>query len=67
MGRGQLIGPSVERTTFEDLAKILLDDYRAAERKSLHRAETSVIALRKFFGDSLARDITLDRLNTYVA
>lgn len=67
MGRGRLIGPSVERTTFEDLAKILLDDYRANERKSLHRAETSIKALRSYFGDFLSHDIALDQLNAYVA
>lgn len=67
MGHGRLIGPSVERTTFEDLAKMLLDDYRANERKSMHRAETSTNALRGYFEDFLARDITFDQLNAYVA
>ncbi len=66
MGRGRLVGPDVERTTFEDLAKILTDDYKANRRKSLDRAEDSLEALRAFFGTSLARDITFDRLNAYI-
>ena len=67
MGRGWLVGPDVERTTFEDLARMLLDDYRVNERKSVETAEGSLKALRPVFGTSLARDITLDRLNAYVA
>lgn len=66
MGRGRLIGPDLERTTFEDLARMLLNDYRINGRKSLGRTEDSVQALRAFFGSSYARDITLDRLNAYV-
>lgn len=67
MGRGRLVGPDMERTTFEDLARMLLDDYTINGRKSLRTAKNSLKALRDFFGTSLARDITLDRLNAYVA
>lgn len=67
MGRGHLVGPDIEKTTFEDLARMLLDDYMINRRKSLRTAKTSLAALRDFFGTSLARDITLDRLNSYVS
>lgn len=53
MGTGQLRGPDIERTTFEDLAKIVEDDYRVNGRRSLPRLLTSLKALRAFFGSSL--------------
>lgn len=67
MGRGQLIGPDMDKTSFEDLATIIEQDYLANQRRSLKRMKTSLAALRAFFGPSYARDITLDRLNAYVA
>jgi integrase len=67
MGRGRLVGPAIERTTFEDLAGILLDDYAVNQRKSIETATASVKALRSVFGPTYARDITLDRLNAYVS
>jgi integrase len=66
MGRGRLVGPDLERTTFDDLAKILLDDYRVNGRKSLRNAVGSLGTLRAVFGTALARDITLPRLQAYV-
>lgn len=66
MGRGRLVGPDMERTTFEDLARMLLDDYTINGRKSFRTAKNSLKALREFFGTSLARDLTLDRLTAYV-
>ncbi len=62
MGRGRLIGPDAERTTFEDLAQMLLDDYRINERKSLKRVQISLKHLREFFGRSRALEITPDRV-----
>src|SRR5262245_21319980 len=67
MGRGVLVGPSVERTTFEDLAKLLISDYKVNGRKSLDRAERSVGLLRTFFGLSRAVDITPNRVAAYVS
>ncbi len=30
IGAGRLIGPDAEKTTFEDLVQMVLDDYRGA-------------------------------------
>jgi integrase len=67
MGKGQLIGPDMDKTTFEDLATIIEHDYTVNQRRSMKRMKTSLSAVREFFGPSYARDITLDRLNAYVA
>jgi len=45
-GKGRLIGPDVEKTTFEDLATIIINEYRAQKRKSLNRVEDAVEHLR---------------------
>lgn len=63
---GRPIGPDIERTMFEDLARILLDNYKANGRRSLNRVEDAVEHLREFFGDSKAIDITEDRLSAYI-
>lgn len=67
MGKGQLHGPDMEKTTFDDLVKIIQDEYRMNERRSVPRMKTALNFLRAHFGMSHARDITLDRLNSYVA
>lgn len=67
MGTGQLLGPKIDRTTFTDLENIMINDYTINARRSMGRMKTSLAALRAFFGLSLAQDITLDRLNAYVA
>ena len=67
MGAGRLVGPDAERTTFDDLARMLLEDYAANERKSLRHARTSLTQhLQPFFAFARALDITTDRLNGYV-
>ena len=63
---GRFTGRNVERTTFEDLAKMLTDDYKANGRKSLDRAERSAEHLRGTFGRSRAVDITPDRVSKYI-
>lgn len=67
MGKGQLHGPDMEKTTFGDLVKIIEEEYRMNERRSVPRMKTAFNFLRAHFGMSHARDITLDRLNSYVA
>ena len=66
-GKGHLHGPDMEKTTFEDLATIITANYIVNARRSLPRMKTSLSALRAFFGPSYARDLTLDRLDAYVA
>ena len=64
---GRPVGPAIERTAFEDLATILVDDYKANGRKSLESVERALKHLRQFFGDDKARDITADRVTAYKA
>lgn len=66
IGRGRLIGPDVEKTTFADLAGMLLNDYRVNGRRSLDRVEAAVGHLREAFSEALALDITADRITSYV-
>jgi hypothetical protein len=63
--QGQYV-PGADRTTFEDLATLLLDEYRANGRRSLDRAEDAVTHLREFFDGYRAKAITPDRVLAYV-
>lgn len=67
IGRGQVIGPDVTRTTFEDLTAMLLNDYKANGRKSLDRATHAVNRLQERLAGVRACDITADRVTAYVA
>jgi integrase len=67
IGLGKLITPDVERTSFEDLAQMIVADYEANGRKSLKRAQISLGHLRETFGSSRALAITTDKINGYVA
>ncbi len=49
MGTGRLVGPDAERTTFEDLAAMLLTDYSLNGRRSSERAKDGLAHLRAFF------------------
>jgi integrase len=66
MGAGRLVGPNAERLTFEDMAAMILDDYRVNARKSIERTECSIKHLREFFSLDHALDITTDRVKTYI-
>src|SRR5208282_559768 len=64
---GKPMGPQVEKTTFADLAKILIDDLKANGRK-IKKRHAPLEHAREFFGDSeLARNITTDRLTAFIA
>jgi integrase len=67
MGRGRLVGPNLERTTFEELAAMLLDEYRANRRRSTDRVARSVEHLRRVFALARAVEITTDRISRYSA
>ncbi len=68
MGGGKLAGPDVEKTTFEDMAAMLTNDYKANKRRSLNRVEDAVSHLKSFFGErSRGVDLTGDWITAYVA
>lgn len=66
IGQGRLSGAAAERTTFEEMAEMLLDDYAVNQRKSVRRAKSSVKHLSEFFGQGRAVDVTGDRVQAYV-
>jgi len=66
MARGRPVGRDVERTTFETLSQMLLDDYRNNDKRSLDRAARSVAHLGQTFGMMRALDITMERILAYV-
>jgi integrase len=66
IGQGRLLGPDIEKTTFEDLASMLLADYRANGRRSLKRVEDAIAHLRRYFKDSKALDIRADGVTAYI-
>ncbi|HLK86296.1 MAG TPA: site-specific integrase [Candidatus Binataceae bacterium] len=66
VANGHLIGPSEERLSFEDLAKMLITDYEINGKRSVDSALLSIRHLREFFGLYRAIDITPDRICAYV-
>jgi integrase len=66
LGLGAFTVPDVKRTSFDDLAQMLRDDYRINGRRSLRRAEISIEHLRAAFGSARAMSITADRIAAYV-
>lgn len=66
MGTGRLVGPDADRTTIEDLERMLIDDYALNGRKSGKRVELALTHLRSFFLFGRVPDITGDRINAYV-
>lgn len=63
---GNPVGRKVGRATFEDLAKILLDDYRANGRRSLERVEDALGHLHRFFAATEAGHISGDLIARYI-
>jgi integrase len=66
IGKGRLIGPDAEKTTFDDLSQILRNDYEANER-SLDRVKSALSHLKEHFKEALALDITNDPVTAYIA
>lgn len=58
---------AVERTRFQDLAELLINDYEINGRRSLVRAKRSIKHLRDFFGLCRATEITADRVSAFIA
>ena len=67
IGRGRLIGPNAEKTTYEDLEQMLRDHYRTNGLRSFARVEGALQHLRGFFSRALALEITADRILRYIA
>jgi site-specific recombinase XerD len=63
---GRFVGLDAKRVTFENLAELLMEDYRTNGRRSLDRARLSIAHLREMFGMDRAVDISADRLHRYV-
>ena len=64
--QGDPVGPKAGKTRFEDLAKILLDDYRGNGRRSAERVEDAVGHLHRFFAATHASQISGDFIARYV-
>ena len=67
LGAGRRIGPEVDRTAFEDLLTILVDNYKANRRRSLDKLQSRLKHLKEFFGMDRATDVTAARIDLYVA
>jgi len=67
LARGRRVGPSVERVTFEALAKLITDDYLVNRRDSATRLDLSIEHLKKTFSGFRAVDITGDRVTAYAS
>jgi integrase len=63
----RLVGRERERTTFDDLERFIVDDYRLRGRKSLDSVCQSFRALRRVFGGRRASDIGYEDLTRYAA
>jgi len=65
--QGKIPSLKIEKVTFDELVKDLINDYRANVRKSGRRLMVSIKHLSTFFEGIRAADITTDRINAYVA
>ena len=64
---GTFTGLKPEKTSFDDLASDLPNDYRNNARKSLSMVEYYVERLRRHFGGRKAVHITTDQIRSYIA
>jgi integrase len=58
--------PDADQTRFDDVATLLIDEYRANDRKSLDRVEAALDHLNEFFAGWRAQAISTDRVLAYV-
>lgn len=65
LGLGRFVAPDVQRTTFDELAALLLDDYRMNGRRSLRRVQSALAHLRAAFGGARALSVPA-RVSTYI-
>jgi integrase len=67
IGQGRIPALRAERTTFEELAELFLQDYQINGRKTLQRARELAARLRKTFGQFRACRITSKHILDYIA
>jgi site-specific recombinase XerD len=67
VGGDKPITVALRRTTFEDLATLVIQNYQLKGFRSLKRIKEALAHLREFFSLDLARDIGSDRLRQYVS
>jgi integrase len=65
-GVGQFIGNAAERMPYSALEDLIRADYKLQGRKSLRRAEISMVHLRAAFGTDRAVRITSERVSRYI-
>jgi len=65
LGLGVFTAPDVKRTTFDDLAAMIHDDYAVNERRSTERLAASLKHLTRAFAGARALTLTADRLTAY--
>jgi len=66
VGQGKLPALKAERTTFDELAALYLQDYTINGRKTLQRAQELAARLREAFGRFRACHITSDQIHGYI-
>jgi integrase len=66
IGQGRIPALRAERTTFEELAGLFLQDYQINGRKTLQRARELAARLRKTFGRFRACRITSEHIRGYI-
>jgi integrase len=66
IGQGRLPALKAERTTFDELAALYLQDYTINERKTVRRAQELVDRLRESFGRFRAIGITTQHVRDYI-
>jgi len=67
LAEGRYIGPAAERITFDELAEMLLTDYRVNGKKTFVEAQRRVrLHLTPYFGGRRAHDITTADAQAYI-
>ncbi len=66
IAEGRFPGLKVEKTTFNELAKDYINDYKINAKKSLERAEINVKHLKGYFDNYRANNITTQVVKEYI-
>lgn len=59
-------GLAVKKTTFDDIAQYMIDDYEMNGRKSVSRLKSLIDNLRKHFGGRRVADIQSGQISSYI-